>query len=252
MNAIEHNLIQEIKQLSKENDEVLLEIQETNEKIKSLDLKDDDMEDYRTKPLPVLVAKDIFIIIFGIIVLSAISAAISAIGLAPIVAIVWILVLLGLAFKYFKLILITIILMLIVTFMVDTNSESAVITANMLVLVISFVTFRSIAVSNNRKMIEGLNDLNHQYHKNTENILHLIYQPLNHYIQSSVFVDMNSIKENGFSFVEEKYLQQYLNDEVERNHLKVTQLPQNNIKLYQSTKPVPQMVEMTTTHLQID
>lgn len=121
-------------------------------------------------------------------------------------------------------------------------------------LVIAFIIilFRIIRISKNKEKILEYYDLHYAYHENTNHILYLLYQPLSYYIKSSVFVDMNSIKENGFSFVEEKYLQQYLDDEVKRNHLKITELTKSNIQLYQSTKPALHTADMATSYLQID
>lgn len=122
----------------------------------------------------------------------------------------------------------------------------------MVIFALIIIVFRAINISKNKELIIEYHDYHEAYRENTNHILYLLYKPLTQYIQSSRLADIKSIKENGFAFVEEKYLQQYLDDEVKRNHLKMIKLQKDDIQLYQPTQYAPQMIEMTTTHLQID
>lgn len=248
---INPNVISQVEQYSQENDEVLWEMQTTKKQIDKLDLEYLSLSDYQNQALAILVVKDIFFIIVGFIILVVISIVLSMLRLTPIVGGFWVLLLLGLAFAYFKLILTAIILMAIATFILNNEPSDVVIAVNAVVFLATFLVFRTFTIYKNKAIISYFDELNNIYNQNTEYILHLLYEPLGDYIESAGLVDMNSIQENGFSFVEKEYLQKYLMDEVKRNNLKFSVLHQSNTILYQSTKPLP-TTEMTTTYLQID
>lgn len=251
MSIVSLEVIQQIEQLSQENDELLWEIHQYKEYIDKMDLEYNTLSDYQNQTLIVLIIKDIFIIFAGFAILLIISVVLSMIGFAPVIGFLWLIVLLGLAFEYFKLILTAIILMAIATFMLNNEPSSVVIGVNATILIATFLVFRICTIHKNKSAINYLDELNDIYHKNTEYILHLLYEPLTHHIQSTGLVDINSIQNNGFSFVEKEYLQKYLLDEVKRKNLKVSILQQSKTILYQPTTPSP-TTEMTTTYLQID
>lgn len=251
MSIISLDIIQQVEKLSQENYELSRDIHRCKEYISKLDLEYNNLSDYQNQTLIALITKDILIIFVSFAVLLVISAVLSILRLTPIVAGFWILLLLGLAFLYFKLILTAIILMAIATFMLDNEPSSIVIGVNTIILIATFLVFRIYTIHKNKSIINHFDELNYLYSQNTEYILHLLYEPLNNHIQSAGLVNINSIQDNGFSFVEKEYLQKYLLDEVKRKNLKINILQQSKTALYQSTKP-SEMAEMTTTHLQID
>lgn len=251
MSFVDVDVIAEVERLSQENDELSWEIQVAKERVDALDLEYHNLGDYRNNSLAILMIKDIFVVVFGFVILLVISLVLSMIGFAPVIGFLWVIVLLGLAFEYFKLILVAIIFMAIATFLLNREPTEVIVGFNVMILLATFLIFRMSVIYKNKQIINYLDELNHLYNQNTEYILHLIYQPLSNHIQSAGLVDMNSIQENGFSFVETEYLAKYLIDEVKRENLKVSTLPQSDTVLFRSTKQPP-IMQTNTTHLQID
>lgn len=256
MQLLNNNIVENIQNLSQENKEISSKIDKIKATIKEKNINEDDINRYKKDSLPTLVIKDIMIIIFGFAILAGISAALSATGfLAPIIAIIWGLILLGLAFHYFKVILITVILSGVLWFVLEEMSitnETDIFVFNGLLIIAIFIIARTNAVIKNRNMINDLSKHEDTHKTNTKNILNLLLEPLNNYIQSAGLVDIKSLQENGFSFVEEKYLAKHLKYETIKGNLKTIKLPQSDTIVYKSTKFLPNNEEMATTHLQID
>lgn len=144
------------------------------------------------------------------------------------------------------------IIILIIALIVDFFSSYDMVISDIITTTIFISCFICYEYYKNNKVVKKLIYYQNLYLKNTENILHLIKIPLKHYIDKSVMVDINSIQENGFYFVDSTYLKIYLQDEIGKGNMELIRLPQKNISLYKTKIDFSEVSDMTTTHLTID
>lgn len=143
------------------------------------------------------------------------------------------------------------IIFLIIALIIDFFSSYDMAISDVIIVTFVFSCYMFYVIYQNNKIFQTLEYYKNSFLENTEYILHLIYPSLKHHIENSNMVDINSIQENGFDFVESFYLKIYLKDEIKRGNIEAIKLPQKNIILYKA-KVQSEIPNTTTTYLTVD
>lgn len=235
-------LQQSIEALIQENQTLSHELESVNFFLEKENIENYDL--YRNHSLMEILVKDTKSMI-GVFIIAIIVIGISSIfGLGP-----FLLAILALIFiiSYFKQV---IVYLIIIYFLSSIHSDIAIIL--MLISTILLIpACRYPTLVKRQKSIENYDRLTHALQINHDKIIQISTPPVIDLLHQEQTVDVNSLQENGLSFLPAQYINEILEKQVNENNAEKLHLPQTDKILYKS-KQVNINEQMTSISLEID